>query len=96
MAYSSEVFKHRDAYYNRIYYPTQKESKRWLSNTKYFQLLDKEKKLVSKRYQESYNGILTKRTLRLRRLQIEINMQDQMRLGVLSDEIGMLNRCKGF
>jgi hypothetical protein len=78
-AYGSRIWKSRTAYQNRIYYPTQKSSKRNISNDRYWQLESQIDKLTGKRRPGTYRGKLTKRALRLKRLEFWQDEADYMR-----------------
>lgn len=67
-AYGSDVFKCRKAYNNRIYYSSQLASKVHKTSTRYFSLDKKINKLYDLRGTKLYNGIKTKRHLRMCKL----------------------------
>lgn len=69
LAYGSRIFKSREAYRNRIYYPGQISSKPGRALTRYWELGKKIDRLDSLRDQSLYKGSPTKRYERLEQLQ---------------------------
>lgn len=70
-AYGCPIWKSRQSYYNRIYYPTQQSSKLVYANNRYWQLDEQIEKLKGKRGPGTYRGKPTKRAERLKRLELE-------------------------
>lgn len=68
MAYGSTIFKSREAYQNRIYYPIQIEGKRSLDNERFWILSKQIKSLEKERFTFTYAGKITRRAARMERL----------------------------
>lgn len=79
MTYGSDIFKSRESYQHRLYYGTQKCSKREYWNTRYFELKDRLDKLWSETRTHTHNGIVTKRIKRLYRLNERKKVCDRIR-----------------
>ena len=75
-AYGSPIFKSRDAYRYRIYYPGQVCSKYSRPNTRYWEIERKLKETDRKRWQTHYNGNATRRQRRREYLQKEQDRAD--------------------
>lgn len=71
-AYGSHIFKHREAYRERIYYPLQLEEHLYRETAKYFNYERKIEKLQEMREASSYDGKPTRRSLRMDRLQAKL------------------------
>ena len=68
MCYGSPIFKCRNAYRNRIYYPSQICSKLEYHNTMYWALNKEIEKICSRVIKEKYNGKRTRIRTRLQQL----------------------------
>lgn len=68
LAYDSPVFKCREAYRNRIYYPLQLSGKLGRSNDQYWQFERQIEDLMKGRAAHYYNGKMTRRAARLQKL----------------------------
>lgn len=68
LCYGSTIWKSREAYKNRIYYPSQKASDLNYHNERYWQLEEQIERLKGKRGPGSYCGNPTKRAKRLAHL----------------------------
>lgn len=80
-SYGSHVWKAREAYQNRIYYPLQLSSKMDRYNDRYWALEKQLKKNEDKRLNASYKGKPTKRALRRRSLADKQQLMDILRWG---------------
>jgi len=89
-AYGSDVFKSRKAYNNRIYYKNQLASKLNRNNTRYFNIDAKINSLYDLRGTKLYNGIITKRHLRMCKLIDTRNKIDLLREQELEDYLNKL------
>lgn len=77
--YDCPIWKCREAYQNRIYYPGQLSSKKSRYNDRYWELEKQIKELSNQRRTDKYNGHSTKRALRLDSLQNHQNRMDELR-----------------
>jgi hypothetical protein len=59
-AYHCEIFKSREAYQHRIYYPSQTLSKRFYAYTRYFNLEEQTEKMYKTKMKKLYKGKITK------------------------------------
>lgn len=78
-AYGCEVWKCREAYANRIYYPLQLSSKRNIYNDRYWALDRQIEVLKEMRGTSTYRGKPTKRSLRLHGLRNQRDRMDELR-----------------
>jgi hypothetical protein len=67
--YGSHVWKARNAYRNRIYYSSQITSKRYYYNTRYWNLEDQLTKIKKGRKSYLYNGRITKKAIRIQKME---------------------------
>ncbi|RYY68059.1 MAG: hypothetical protein EOO13_13310 [Chitinophagaceae bacterium] len=86
-AYGSDLFKSREAYRNRLYYDCQQASKLSKYNDTYWRLESHLKKLQKQACygERTYNGLLTKKAVRYKRLAWKQMRMDELRwtLGAL-------------
>jgi hypothetical protein len=80
-AYGSHVWKARQAYEHRIYYPLQVSSHMSRYNDKYWELEKKREALSKRRFQQTYKGRKTKHAARMELLFDKLEMYDQLRWG---------------
>lgn len=78
-AYGSDMWKCRDAYPNRIYYPLQQCSKLDKYNTKYWELDEQLKKMNKQRKTSTYKGKMTKRAQKLQKMFNDLWLMDELR-----------------
>ena len=78
-AYDCPIWKSRQSYQHRIYYPSQQSSKREYANNRYWQLDSQIEKLQGKRGPGTYKGKPTKRAERLKRLKFQQWEADHLR-----------------
>lgn len=97
-AYDSQYFKCRDAYRNRIYYPMQVSSKKSVYNDRYWELDRQLKQEYKRRHTETYNGLVTKRAIRIQRLELKQMDADRMRWSLAAMPLSMQKffRSKGY
>lgn len=69
--YNCSIWKSRQAYQHRIYYPCQKSSKREYATSRYWDLDSQIEKVKGKRSPGTYRGKPTKRAERLQRLELQ-------------------------
>lgn len=79
MAYSYHKWKCRQAYQNRIYYPTQVSSKKGMYNDRYWQLEHRLEDYLKGRRTNTYKGKLTKRAAKISAMIDERNRMDKLR-----------------
>jgi len=84
MAYGSPVFKCRQAYKHRLYYPTQTASKNDRYNSCYWKLDRQITQAKKERFTEIYNGKITKRALRNQIRLWKQQRMDDLRFGYLA------------
>lgn len=85
MAYSSHYFKSQQAYDYRIYYPIQTRSKQDRYNSRFFELESQLEKQDKKRATYKYNGLVTKRYIKMQRLEALYERMDYLRMRVLAN-----------
>ncbi len=78
-AYSSDIWKSRDAYQNRIYYSLQQCSKLDRYNTKYWILEKRLTKHPMKKVNETYRGITSKTAIKNQCMWREMERMDKLR-----------------
>lgn len=78
-AYGCPIWKSRQSYKYRIYYPSQQSSKREYANNRYWQLDKQIEKVRGKRGPGTYRGKPTKRAERLNRLRVQQWEADHIR-----------------
>lgn len=78
-AYGSHIYKSRDSYQNRIYYPSQTCSKKDRHNNRYWKLEKQLKELAKLRKTSTYKGKVTKRALRVKKLDNKQWEADELR-----------------
>lgn len=88
-AYNCPIWKGRQSYQNRIYYPSQKSSKREYSNNRYWDLDKQIERLRGKRKPGTYRGKPTKRAERLKRLEVQQWEADHQRWAPESMTLGL-------
>lgn len=84
LAYNSHIWKARQAYKSRLYYPIQVVSKNDRANSRYWQLDRQIKKAYQERSTYQYNGQMTKRALRIDHLKDLQLKYDHLRFGQLA------------
>lgn len=87
--YGSSIWKSRNAYQNRIYYPTQLSSKMSVYNDCFWDLDKQINKLRQKPIRATYRGKSTKRAARLERLFNKQDLMDQLRFGPMAMPLGL-------
>jgi len=90
MAYGSTIFKSREAYQNRIYYPCQMSSKLDRANDRYWELKREFETLDLKYHKPYYNSKLTKKEIRLRKRMESMKRYDYLRFASLAYKVGRL------
>lgn len=78
-AYGCDIWKSREAYQNRIYYPLQLSSQKSRFNDRYWQLESQLEKMSLLRKTSNYNGLPTRRALRMQGLQNAKERADEQR-----------------
>ena len=94
-AYGCRIWKSRQSYQHRIYYPSQQSSKLDYFNTRYWQLDSQLDKLIGKRFVQSYKGKQTKRAARVARLSRQQEEMDALRFSPAGFTISMRNAIFG-
>lgn len=70
--HNKQKFASREAYGGTLLYPTQTESKRWVDNSRYFEIKRRLEQLEAQPLRTVYNGKVTKRALLLIRLRADL------------------------
>lgn len=83
-AYGSHIWKSREAYSNRIYYPLQISSKLSKYNDRYWEVERELEKLGKKKETKTYKDKPTKTALRMKRLEKERDKMDILRWSPLA------------
>lgn len=94
LAYNSKYFMARNAYENLIYYDCQRYSKKYYSNSRYFDVKDEYDKIVKSNYRSSYNGKKTKSLKRLEKLKMRVDILNHKRLLVFGADLEKLTGRK--
>ena len=90
--YGSPIWKSRNAYQHRIYYPTQLSSKMSIYNDCFWDLDKHINKIRQKPIRATYRGKPTKRAARFARLIAKQDLMDQLRFGPMAMPIGLRRR----
>jgi len=96
LAYDSTIFKSREAYKNRIYYPLQTSSKLDRANDQYWQLENQINQLGKGRAAYMYAGKYTRRYIRMYRLLEKQEIADYWRWHPSTFPKGMRLSFDGF
>ncbi len=94
-AYGYHKWKCREAYQNRIYYPTQVSSKRGIYNDKYWLLEHKLQELLKGRRSFTYDGIETKKAAKIRAIIEERNRMEEIRWSEFTMPLAIRRFTKG-
>lgn len=91
LAYGSNIFKSRASYQNTIYYPQQTCSKKDRHNNRYWKLDKQLEELEKLRKTSTYKGKVTKRAIRVQKLEIKRWQADELRWGFESMPVSLQN-----
>lgn len=89
LAYDSTIFKSREAYQNRLYYPMQVAGKLGMNNDRFWHLKRQIKTLEKGRAAYSYAGKITRRAARLEMLKEKRDISDWARWQLFAYPCGL-------
>lgn len=92
--YGSRIWKSREAYSHRIYYPSQICSKRDLWNTRYWDAEGKLERLRERMRRTVHKGKPTKIARKITYLEWQLELLDYKRIEVLSKMLGLEEKFK--
>jgi hypothetical protein len=94
--YDSRIWKSRQAYQNRIYYPTQKASRYNYFCERYWELDSQLQKLaMAKRTSKTYKGKPTRKAQRIKRLKEEHRLFDRLMFSPAAMPLGLRSALYG-